>query len=65
MPEQFQFVLTINPLYYFLKSMRMCILDGVSPEPRMYALCFVISLGMLCAGAFVFRKTQDKFILYL
>ena len=65
LPEQFQFVLTINPLYYFLKSMRMCILDGVSPEPRMYALCFVISLGMLCAGAFVFRKTQDKFILYL
>lgn len=65
LPEEFKFVLDINPIYYFLKSMRMCILDGISPEPRMYMLCFVIALGMLLIGAFVFRKTQDKFVLYL
>lgn len=65
LPENFKFVLDINPIYYFLRSMRMCILDGISPEPRMYMLCFVIALGMLLIGAFVFRKTQDKFVLYL
>ena len=65
LPEQFQFVLHINPLYYFLKSIRMCILDGLSPEPVIYVQCFLFSLAMLLIGALVFRKSQDRFILYL
>ena len=65
LPEQFQFVLRINPLYYFLKSIRMCILDGLSPEPVVYVQCFLFSLGMLLIGALIFRKSQDRFILYL
>ena len=65
LPDNFKFVLRINPLYYFLKSVRMCILDGLSPEPRMYFSCAIMALSMLCFGAFIFKKTQDKFVLYL
>ncbi len=65
LPEQFRFILTINPLYHFLKNTRMCILDGLSPEPFIYFQCFVIALAMLLVGALVFRKTQDRFVLYL
>ena len=65
LPEQFRFVLHINPLYHFLKSTRMCIMDGISPEPAVYVQCFLIALAMLLIGALVFRKNQDKFVLYL
>ena len=65
LPENFRFVLQINPLYHFLKSARMCIMDGLSPEPAVYVQCFLIALVALLIGALVFHKNQDKFILYL
>lgn len=65
LPNEFKFILTINPLYYFLKNSRICILDGISPEPFAYFQCFMIALGMLLVGALVFQKNQDKFVLYL
>ena len=65
LPQQFQIVLQGNPLYYFLKSIRMCILDGLSPEPFVYVQCFGFALIMLLIGALVFQKSQDRFILYL
>ena len=51
---RFRVVLQLNPLYYFLKSARMCVLDGISPEPVMYFFCLVIALAMLFVGAIVF-----------
>lgn len=58
-------VLQLNPLYHFLKSARMCVLNGLSPEPAAYFLCLMMALGMLLLGAFVFYREQDKFVLYL
>ena len=65
LPENFRWVLRINPLYHFLKNTRICILDGISPEPFVYFQCFMIALAMLLVGVLVFRKNQDKFVLYL
>lgn len=65
LPENLRFILLVNPMYHFLKYSRVCILNGISPEPRAYALCFVLAVGMLAVGALVFRKEQDRFILYL
>lgn len=65
LPEQFKFILNINPLYYFIKDARLCIISGISPEPIAYIQCFLLSTGMLVVGAFVFKKSQDKFILYI
>ena len=65
LPENFRFVLRINPLYHFLKNTRMCILDGLSPEPVVYVQCFLIALVALLIGALIFHKNQDKFVLYL
>jgi len=64
-PENMRTVLAVNPLYHFLKNARLCILDGISPEPAVYVQCFLIALGALLIGALVFRKNQDKFVLYL
>lgn len=64
-PSNFRFVLDFNPLYHYIKSMRICILNGISPEPAMYGGCFLIAVVTLVIGAMIFKKSQDKFILYL
>ena len=63
-PERLKIVLVLNPLYHFIKNARMCILDGLSPEPVVYFMCMGLSLLMLIIGAAVFYKNQDKFVLY-
>lgn len=65
LPTEFQFVLQVNPLYHFLKNARLCILSGISPEPAVYVQCMLMAVGALLVGALVFRKSQDKFVLYL
>lgn len=65
LPENFKFILKINPLYYFLKNTRICILDGISPEPIVYIQCVLIALVTLIMGAVIFQKGQDEFVLYL
>lgn len=65
LPEEFKFILQVNPLYHFLKNARLCILDGISPEPVIYVQCLLMALVALVIGALVFRKSQDRFVLYL
>ena len=65
LPGEFKFVLEVNPLYHFLKNTRLCILSGISPEPAVYVQCLLLALGALLIGALVFRKAQDRFVLYL
>lgn len=65
LPEEFRSALQINPLYHFFKSARLCVLDGISPEPVVYIQCLLMALGALLIGALVFRKFQDRFVLYL
>lgn len=54
-----------NPLYHVVRFIRIIMIDGVSPEPKAYLLCFIACFIPLLIGAFVFKKNQDKFILNL
>ena len=65
LPEQFKVWLDINPLYIFIQFFRTLLIDGISPEPMMYVKCALFAVGSLLIGAFVFKKGQDKFVLYL
>ena len=65
LPEEFRFMLNINPIYHFLRNTRICILDGISPEPAVYFYCLLMAACMLVVGAWVFRRSQDRFVLYL
>ena len=65
LPEKVAWVLNVNPLYYYITFARTCFMDGISPEPIVYVQCFVMAIGALLVGALVFRKTQDRFVLYL
>ena len=55
----------MNPMYQYITFARICIIDGVSPEPMAYLWCIVSSLVVLALGVVTFKKNQDKFVLYL
>ena len=55
----------MNPMYQYITFARICIIDGVSPEPMAYLWCIVSSLVVLALGIITFKKNQDKFVLYL
>lgn len=62
-PERFLTFYKLNPLYHVIRFVRMILMDGVSPEPKAYLLCFLICFIPFLIGITVFRKNQDKFIL--
>lgn len=62
-PEQYKFLHTFNPMYYYVKAFRTIVMEGISPEPKMYALCALMAFLSLAVGAAVFKKTQDRFAL--
>ena len=64
-PEQYKLIQKLNPMYYIVKFVRTLMIDGISPEPMMYVYCLGASLVMLVIGAAIFKKTQDRFVLYI
>lgn len=65
LPENMRIILHVNPLYHFITNARLCILNGVAPEPTAYVQCFFIALAALLVGSLIFRKAQNRFVLYL
>ena len=55
----------LNPLYQYITFARTCIIDGVSPGPKMYLQCIASAVVVLLLGIYVFRKHQNKFVLYV
>lgn len=64
-PAQYMAVYKCNPMYHIIRFVRIVLIDGVSPEPKAYALCLIASFVPLVIGAIIFKKNQDKFILNL
>lgn len=64
-PAQYLTIYKMNPLYHVIRFIRIILIDGVSPEPKAYALCFILAVIPLAIGLLVFKKTQDKFVLHL
>ena len=64
-PAQFLTVYHMNPMYQYITFARICIIDGVSPEPMAYLWCILSSVVVLGLGIMTFKRHQDKFVLYL
>lgn len=65
LPQGVREALQWNPMYHFVTFFRMLVMDGISPEPMMYVQCAAFAGIFLLVGAFVFARTQDRFIFYL
>lgn len=64
-PEEFMVLYKMNPLYHIIRIMRVLLIEGNSPEPKAYLLCMVASAVPLLLGMLAFKKSQDRFVLYL
>ena len=65
MESWMQFVINLNPIYWYITSVRSCVMWGEGLTPNMVLipfLCAALSLGL---GVCVFKKNQDKFVLYM
>lgn len=69
-PEQFgnlllENVIKCNPIYWYITAFRTAVLDGHVLTFNMVAICGICALLMLGIGVWVFKKNQDKFVLYM
>lgn len=63
-PESYQPLFKMNPLYIYINSARTIILFGECPDAISMIAMFLIGLGTLIIGSLVFKNKQDKFIYY-
>lgn len=64
-PAEFRFVQTLNPIYHCIRFIRIILINGVSPEPQAYLFCALSAFVTFLVGAAIFKRFQDKFILYI
>ncbi len=64
-PEKFQLIFKLNPLYWIIKFVREIVLYARVPNLNIWLICIFVSLSFLLIGMFVFKKNQDKFIYYV
>lgn len=63
--EQFLSLYRCNPLYSILKLMRTILMEGAIPAPEIMLFCGLAGIIPLALGLAVFKRSQDRFILYL
>lgn len=64
-PARFLSLYHMNPMYQFIYFFRTIIMHGVSPQPIIYLYSILTCIVPLVLGILVFRKHQNKFVLYL
>lgn len=65
LPPQFQLIVQWNPMYRIVNFVRIVLIQGRSPELSDYFACIGFAIGMLFVGAWIFKKNQHKFVLYI
>lgn len=65
LPEKIRWVMQCNPLYHYVDYFRDLVMNGVVPGIGANLICLGFSLFFLVIGLFIFKKTQDKFILHV
>lgn len=64
-PEKLLPLYRLNPMYQYITFARICVIDGISPPPSAYFYCLIFAAVFFALGLFVFKRHQDKFVLYL
>lgn len=64
-PDDFRWMLFWNPLFYIVSYFRKIILNDMVPTFNDTMLCLELSVGTLLLGMLIFKKLQNKFLLYV
>ena len=63
--EKMKMFMQINPMYYFVSYFRDVTMYNTVPGVKIDLICIAFSVGTLIFGLWFFKKTQDRFILYV
>lgn len=64
-PQKFVLIQKLNPMFHYIRFTRTLLISGTSPSSMEYLYCLIFAFAALIIGMIVFKKTQDKFILYI
>lgn len=64
-PDWLAAIIKINPLYHYIDYFRNVMIYGHVPGLIENGICLLYSVAILLIGVVVFRKSQDKFVLYI
>lgn len=61
-PEQYQWLLDLNPVAILLDLQRAVLVDGIVPDLTQLALIFAISGGVLFVGTAIYQRASRNFV---
>lgn len=65
LPEKFLPIMQLNPMYHYVTYFRDVVMYGNIPSLNTHLICALFSLCFLAIGLAIFKKQQDRFILYI
>ena len=65
LPRYAMTLMRFNPLYHYIQMFRQIVLYGQVPELHSHLTCIGISLLFLAVGLAIFKKYQDRAVMYL
>lgn len=65
LPRPIMSIARMNPMYHYVVFFRDLVMHGRLPGFDSVMTCLMLSLGFFMFGLLVFKKTQDRFILYI
>jgi ABC-2 type transport system permease protein len=65
LPQSVMVIMQLNPMYYYVDYFRQVVMYGTAPSLATNLNCLIFSVVFLGLGLVIFKKTQDRFILYI
>ena len=60
-----QQIIKLNPMYWYITGFRRTVMWGIPLDFNMFAVCGCCAVLSMLVGVWVFRKTQDRFVLHI
>lgn len=64
-PERIQRLFLLNPIYVYIKYIRLVVINGSFPSATYHLLMLFYALVALAIGVLVYYKNSDRFLYYL
>lgn len=64
-PEAWQPIFRLNPMYRFITLLRTLVMDGAWPDAGQWGVCVVCALIPLAVGLWIFRRNEHRFVFHL
>ena len=65
LPPVIRSLMVLNPMYWYVSMFRNVVYLGIMPTLNQWIACVLCAVVALALGLWVFKKKQDKFILYI